>query len=518
MASVKIIPPREVRPDVLRVAAYCRVSSDSADQRHSYASQIRSYTEEIERRAGWELVDIYADEGLTGTRMEQRYEFNRLLADCRKGKIDRILVKSISRFARNTRDCLAVLRELSELGVTVYFEKENIDTGTLTTELMVSVSGSLAQEESVSISKNVRQAIQRKMAQGEFITTNPPLGYALTDGCRLKIVESEAEIVRWIFGAYLHGDSTRAIAEALTRRGARTTERNTVWNPRSVQLILTNEKYMGDTLCRKRYTTESFPFTVKRNDGQVEQYYIENSHPAIISRETFAQVQHLRSRRLEKRETEKKSYPLSGKIVCGQCGTRFQRRTTQCSRISWVCRLHDEGKEKCPVGRIPESEIYAAFVRMYNKLKFHADILLSPALAQLDDLNAALHRDNPAMLAVNRAIAEAAERSHKISILRSRGLLDDEICMAQLRDSNARLAELRRERRRLLKNEDLEETIEAIRRTAGIIRSGPEQLEAFDESLFAELVEKITAESQTRIRFRLCGGIELTEELRRCGR
>ena len=166
MATIKVIPPRGRIPDTLRVAAYCRVSSDSADQKHSYAAQIRAYTEKIGSHEGWELVDVYADEGLTGTRTERREDFNRMLADCRRGKIDRILVKSLSRFSRNTRDCLSALRELTALGVTVCFEKENIDTGTLTTELMVSVSGALAQEESVSISKNQRLSYQRRMERG----------------------------------------------------------------------------------------------------------------------------------------------------------------------------------------------------------------------------------------------------------------------------------------------------------------------------------------------------------------
>ena len=174
MANVKVIPPREKAPDILRVAAYCRVSSDSADQKHSYATQIRAYTEKIGGHKGWELVDVYADEGLTGTKMDQREDFNRMLADCRKGKIDKVLVKSISRFARNTKDCLAALRELTGLGVTVYFEKENIDTAALTTELMVSVYGALAQEESVSISKNQRISYQRRMERGEFITCKAP--------------------------------------------------------------------------------------------------------------------------------------------------------------------------------------------------------------------------------------------------------------------------------------------------------------------------------------------------------
>ena len=154
MANVKMIAPQTFQPEHMRVAAYCRVSSDSKDQLHSYAAQIRSYTEEIAQHDGWELVDVYADEGLTGTRMDKREDFNRMMRDCRKGKIDRILVKSVSRFARNTKDCLSTLRELSALGVSVQFEKENIDTKTLTTELMVSVSGSLAQQESISISAN----------------------------------------------------------------------------------------------------------------------------------------------------------------------------------------------------------------------------------------------------------------------------------------------------------------------------------------------------------------------------
>ena len=181
--NVTIIPPSEKKPDTLRVAAYCRVSSDSSDQLHSYASQIRKYTEEISHHQGWELVDIYADEGLTGTRMEQREDFNRMMADCRKGKIDKVLVKSVSRFARNTKDCLAALRELMSLGVTVYFEKENINTETLTTELMVSVSGALAQQESISTSQNQRISYKRRMERGEFITCKAPYGYRIKDDC-----------------------------------------------------------------------------------------------------------------------------------------------------------------------------------------------------------------------------------------------------------------------------------------------------------------------------------------------
>lgn len=208
MAKVTVIPPSETQKKTLRVAAYCRVSSDSADQKHSYAAQIRAYTDLIGSHPGWELVDIYADEARTGTRADIREDFQRLLSDCRKGKIDKVLVKSVSRFARNTRDCLAALRELFALGVSVEFEEDHIDTGTLTTELMVSVSGALAQQESVSISQNQRMSYQRRMQRGEFITCFAPYGYRLVDGKYLEIDEQEASTIRWIFATYLVGYST----------------------------------------------------------------------------------------------------------------------------------------------------------------------------------------------------------------------------------------------------------------------------------------------------------------------
>ena len=514
MATVRMIPPREMKLDTLRVAAYCRVSSDSSDQLHSYASQIRAYTDKISKHDGWELVDIYADEAVTGTRMDKREDFHRLLADCRKGKIDKVLVKSISRFARNTKDCLAALRELTALGVTVSFEKENLNTETLTTELMVSVSGSLAQEESVSISKNQRMSYQRRMERGEFITCCAPFGYQLVEGKNLVIVEDEAETVRWIYDRYLSGDSIPRIAAALNEQGVPTADGAGWWHQQVVKKILTNEKYIGDALCQKTYTTSAFPFVKKENHGEVDQYYVEHTHPAIISKEDYNRVQALRQWRGERKQHTHPDYLLKQKIFCANCGSVFSRRVSQSGYMVWVCRKHDRQASACPVGRIAESEIYTAFARMYNKLRFHEGIILKPTLAQLDNLNTALLRGNPAMLAVNKAIAETSEQSYKIAQLQSRGLLDADACATKLRDINARLTELRRERRRLLKNEDLEEVIDTLRQTADTVHAGPEKLDTFDETLFADLVEKIVAESQTCIRFRLYGGIELTEHMR----
>ena len=512
-ANVTYIPPKAAKPETLRVAAYCRVSSDSSDQLHSYAAQIHYYTDMIQNHDGWELVDVYADEGITGTRMDKREDLNRLLTDCRKGKIDKVLVKSISRFARNTRDCLASLRELSRLGVSVQFEKENIDTGTLTTELMVSVSGSLAQQESVSISQNQRMSYQRRMERGEFITCKAPFGYRLIDGKRLEVISDEAKLVRWMFNAYLSGHSLEWIAEQMTKTGVSTTDGKPYWQCTTVLYTLTNEKYMGDSLCQKTFTT-AFPFTQRQNHGEADQYYIENTHPAIITKGTFEKVQELLRQKSNRQKIPRQIYPLSRKVYCGQCGTPFARRVGKSGLVVWVCRKHDKGASKCTMGRIPESALYAAFVGMYNKLKQNAGIVLLPALKQMEELRDALQRDDPAMLAVNRAIAQASEQSHRVSQLQAAGLLDADACAAKFNEINARLAQLRAERRRLLKNEDIDDAIDALQRTADLIQCGPERLEGFGEGLFHDLVERIVVESQTCVRFCLRGGLELTEQLR----
>ncbi len=512
-ANVTYIPPKAAKPETLRVAAYCRVSSDSSDQLHSYAAQIHYYTDMIQNHDGWELVDVYADEGITGTRMDKREDLNRLLTDCRKGKIDKVLVKSISRFARNTRDCLASLRELSRLGVSVQFEKENIDTGTLTTELMVSVSGSLAQQESVSISQNQRMSYQRRMERGEFITCKAPFGYRLIDGKRLEVISDEAKLVRWMFNAYLSGHSLEWIAEQMTKTGVSTTDGKPYWQCTTVLYTLTNEKYMGDSLCQKTFTT-AFPFTQRQNHGEADQYYIENTHPAIITKGTFEKVQELLRQKSNRQKIPRQIYPLSRKVYCGQCGTPFARRVGKSGLVVWVCRKHDKGASKCTMGRIPESALYAAFVGMYNKLKQNAGIVLLPALKQMEELRDALQRDDPAMLAVNRAIAQASEQSHRISQLQAAGLLDADACAAKFNEINARLTQLRAERRRLLKNEDIDDAIDALQRTADLIQCGPERLEGFGEGLFHDLVERIVVESQTCVRFCLRGGLELTEQLR----
>lgn len=512
MATVKVIPPRTKRPERLRVAAYCRVSSDSADQLHSYATQIRSYTEYISQQDGWELVDIYADEGLTGTRIEQRTEFQRMMADCRRGKIDRILVKSISRFSRNTKDCLTALRELAKLGVTVKFEKENIDTGTLTTELMVSVSGSLAQQESISISQNQRMSYQRRTAKGEFITCYAPYGYMIR-GKDLQIDQAQAKVVQEIFRWYLSGKGVEQIAEELTRQEIPTGFGKPVWSERAVRYILKNEKYIGDTLCQKTYSTDAFPFINRENHGERDQYYIENTHPSIISRSDFEKVQQLLKQKAERQHKAKGFYPLSRRMSCGKCGATLVRRESKSGYTCWVCKRYDEKRTLCEIGRIPETQIYAAFLRMYQKLKQYEEILLKPARKQLDDLRTAMQRKDPMILKLNQEIAERMEQEYKLSKLYSAGVLDMDAYMMRASEVQARVVKLKTMRRQRLKLEQLDEAAEMLQRVEDILQAGPDVLENFEIELFNSLVEKITTVSQNQIRFHVYGGIEVEEYL-----
>ncbi len=513
MNKVTVIQPTLAVKTNLRVAAYCRVSSDSADQLHSYAAQIKAYTAMVGRHEGWQLVDIYADEGITGTDMEKRDDFKRMLSDCRKGRIDKILVKSISRFARNTRDCLVTLRELAARGVSVQFEKENIDTGALTTEMLVSVFASMAQEESISISQNQRMSYQRRMERGEFITCSAPFGYRLVNGKNLEIDENEARLVRWIFSEYLNGKSTVWLAEQMELMGIPTTAGMKHWYPAAVRYILTNEKYIGDTLCQKFYMA-GFPFRKKPNKGERDQYYVENTHPAIISREIFDKAQKLRLGKDAGGKKVHKKYLLSCKMFCGECGSVFERRLNRKSgNTVWVCQRHDERAADCSIGRVAEPKIYAAFVKMYNKLRQNIEVVLQPALKQLAGLNEAMLRDNPAMLEINKAIADTAEQEYKLNKLQTAGLLDADACIAKTRSINARLLELRAKRRRLLENEEIEGLSETLRQTIGELAIGPEKLVEFDENIFRALVERITVESNGRLIFKLYGGIELPEEI-----
>ena len=351
----------------LRVAAYARVSSASEDQRNSFAAQNRYYTDLIAGKEHWSMVDVYADEGITGTSAEKRPDFQRLLADCRRGLIDRVLVKSISRFARNTKECLEVIRELKSLGISICFEKENIDTATMSGEMMTALFASFAQAESESISGNMRWSYQRRMQSGEFITCKAPFGYRLQNGT-LEIEDSEAEIIRRIFHRYLSGHSTTEIAAELTDLKIPTRDGTPYWQHTAISYILQNEKYAGHSLLQKYYATDTLPVCKKRNQGVKDQYFIPTSHPAIVEQDVFDRVQELFHRKGSKiANRPRKPYYFTRKIICGKCGTYFGRKL--CRDIPyWICRTNNHSIGACDMELMREADIQYAILRLYYHL------------------------------------------------------------------------------------------------------------------------------------------------------
>ena len=312
---IKIEPAERPQNVRLRVAAYTRVSSDSEDQLNSFAAQNRYYTELISGKAEWRMVDIYADEGISGTSVAKRDDFQRMMADCRRGLIDQILVKSISRFARNTKDCLQNIRELKELGVNVRFEREGIDTVNVSSELITAIYAAFAQKESESISGNMRWSYQRRMESGTFLPPSTPYGYRIINK-KIEIDPERAVIICKIFQWYLNGISKEQIAYKLNKAGVLSNQ-NKAWRAGGIHYILTNERYIGDSLWQKTYTTEAIPAVRHRNTGAREQYYVEGTHPPIISKEVFTKVQILIQMRKENygKSPSETIHPLSRKAT-----------------------------------------------------------------------------------------------------------------------------------------------------------------------------------------------------------
>lgn len=359
-AKKKII--RKAKPDAAmprleRVAAYCRVSSGKDAMLHSLSAQVSHYSELIQRRLGWAYAGVYADEALTGTK-DDRPEFQRLLADCRAGKIDRVLTKSVSRFARNTVTLLETVRELKELGVAVYFEEQNIDSLSGDGELMLTILASFAQEESKSVSDNCKWRIRKDFSEGKPMNLPLLYGYRREKG-RIVIDEREAEIVRFIFRSCLNGMGKGRITEELREQGV-PCRLGGEWQTETVGGILKNEKYTGDALLQKTYIENHLTKRKCFNRGELPQYYAESTHPAIIDHEMYEKVQVLIAERREKTNVQKDvtaRYPFSGLIVCGCCGAHYHRRTNP-TRITWQCVTYlRRGKKHCAAKQIPEETL-----------------------------------------------------------------------------------------------------------------------------------------------------------------
>ena len=423
---VIVIPAHdEIVARKLRVAAYARVSSSSEDQLNSYRVQNQYYSELISNNPDWEMVDIYADEGITGTSVEKREDFQRMMQDCRKGKIDRILVKSISRFARNTKDCLAAVRELKELGVSVQFEEQGIDTSKVSSEMVTAIMASLAQKGSESISSNVRWGVQKRMLDGTFISSSVPYGYEMFHG-QLRILPSEAQFVKWIFQAYLSGLNAQSIAEQMNQAYALLGIENTrKWHNTTILYILSNERYIGDSLWQKTYATDLLPTRQIKNTGSKTQYYIEHTHTPIIDRDTYSAVQRLREKRKlgAKYNDDYQPNILKKRIMCANCNVPFQRKVRS-GETKWMCRVHNNSKNDCPTFPIEEAAIHNAFCRLYYKLKHHGEPIFTQMLSNLQKIRYSRMLWSEDVISLNKKISDILSQVQFLTQLQQAGGVD----------------------------------------------------------------------------------------------
>lgn len=345
-------------PKALRVAAYARVSSGKDAMLHSLSAQVDYYSGYIRHHPGWEYVGVYADEAKTGTK-DSRENFQRLLADCRMRKIDRVLTKSVSRFARNTVTLLETVRELKSIGVSVYFEEQNIDTATADGEVMLTILAGFAEEESLSTSENQKWRVRMNFENGKpwryFM-----LGYRNQDG-KLTVVPEEAKVVQSIFSDYLSGMGMTAIMKRLNESGF-STQSGCVFHKSAVERILRNYAYTGNLLLQTKYRENHLTKRTLRNNGELPKYHATETHEAIISEETFEAVQTEMQRRAEKygKQQPSQAYPFSGIITCAICGKHYRRKVTATGPV-WICATYNTyGKAKCPSKAIPEQTLLAA--------------------------------------------------------------------------------------------------------------------------------------------------------------
>lgn len=499
----------------LRVAAYCRVSTDSEEQLVNLATQRKHYEAYITANPDWEFAGIYYDEGITGTKKEKRPALLRLIDDCEHKKIDFIVTKSISRFARNTTDCLELVRKLLELTVYIYFEKENLNTGSMESELMLSILSGLAENESVSIAENSTWSIQRRFQNGTFKLAYAPYGYDVIEG-KLVLQPEQAPIVKAMFDQTLAGIGTDAIAKELNAKKI-PAKRGTHWTATTVRGILKNENYTGDAIFQKTYTDSHF--NRHHNHGEKDKYRVEHHHEAIITKDMFEATQQvIRQRGKEKGALpqDKKyqnRYPFSGIIRCHQCGATFKRRIQggHNSYVAWCCATHVADTTKCSLKYIKEAALEYAFVTMMNKLIFGHAFVLKPLLASLRTLHS---NDSITVIQdLDTKLAENAEHQKTLAYLLTKKYLEPAMYQKGNNELLQEAEQWQHQKDSLVDflnddNKTVHETRELLQYTCKA-----KMLTGFDEAVFQQFVEQILAYSRTNIGFKLKCGITLRERL-----
>ncbi|QDR81324.1 recombinase family protein [Sporomusa termitida] len=507
-----------------RVCAYCRVSTDTEEQLSSYETQVSYYEEHIKKRPEWEFAGIYADEGITGTNTKKRTDFHRMIDDCLLGKIDMIITKSISRFARNTLDCLQYVRMLKDKGIGVYFEKENIDTLDAKGEVLLTILSSLAQDESRSISENSRWGITRRFQQGKVRVNHKKfMGFDKDENGELIIDEQAAAHLRRIVKEYLvEGKGLRKIKKGLEADGILTATGGAVWHESVIRQMLQNEKLAGDALLQKTITVDFLTHKRVKNEGQVPQYFVENSHPAIISKETFQAVQMEMERRSKlaggdkNRSRYTSQYPFSGKIVCSACGWKFTRKywgTGKYKKPIWICRTRmQDGKKACDMTTLDEEKLQEAFVRVVNQLLVDKDTLISGMLENIE----IAFREQTSMVDLALIDSELKELHAELAALVKLNLrtgIDDTIYSEEYCRIGARIEELKNKRASVTVAEIArQDTFGRMKEITEVLRS-MDTIGEFDEELFGMLVERIKVINLVQVEFVLQSGVGIMEIL-----
>ena len=512
----------------LRVAAYCRVSTDDEEQKTSYEAQIGYYTEKINQNPEWQMAGIFADEGISGTQAQKRPEFLKMIRLCRQRKIDVILTKSLSRFARNTVDSLGYIRELRALGIAVISEKENINTLTVESEMLITIMSCFAQAESESISKNVSWGVRQSFKNG-----NVPMQYARLLGYRkghdgnAEIIPEEAEVVKEIYRCYLDGMSMNLIADRLNKKGLTTKGGSSPYRKTVVQRILTNEKYMGDALLQKTYVTDCITKKTRKNNGELPMYLVKNHHEPIISRSDFNRVQEEMARRTMKRAIADKltktgqgkysaKYALSELLICGECGEHYRRVTWTAKgfkEIKWRCVSRIQyGKKKCHSSpTVDEQALHRAIVSAINEfceVKDDVAKTLRKSIIEALDQN-----QNGSVHAAQQRIDELARN------------MDELIKLATVPDTAenamsdiAKFSEEMKMLREFIETEKAKQT--EVQHGSNELSNVLQRLEKedftlteYDDIVTRQLIEQITVESKDTITVTFKGSFEVRKEL-----
>ena len=516
--KVTIIPANPKRAEAgkpanqkLRVAAYCRVSTDSEEQINSYKNQLAYYTEKINSKTEWKLAGIYADEGITGTSMKHREDFKRMLRACREGRIDLILCKSVSRFGRNSVDVLRTIRALRERGIGVLFEKEAVDTRTMNSELILAFHSAFSQSESESISGNVRWGL-RKAYENGTIKIGPNLyGFRKGQNETVEIDEEKAAVIRQIARWFLDGDSLHAIADKLAQHHIPSPKGKETWSTATLRSLLTNEKYKGDALLQKTYRPSLFSDRAVQNDGNLPKYYVEGVLPRILEPEVFDRIQEELAKRGAKRPTSEKAktpfgrysgkYALSTLVVCGKCGALYRRVTWYRKgekQIMWRCGTHLDGKANCPDSpTLEESVLQGAAMEAISKQYIHQDKALEVTMQSIRSVLTPETADSEYII---RTKINELQKERKILIAKALKENDDGKYDFQFLRIKQELEQLQAQLEGVQAMQKAQTVDEArMDEIAALLEKFKENGLAFDDLLVRKVVETVRVESAEKL-------------------